>query len=383
MNAKQILFGICAYCLTAMSQLQAQTPVDIDAMAQDVTAVCPSVWEDLKSDLDPGAIAGDVWQGNTPDKDAFKAFIQQAMGTNAPNDSGLEAMAGDVSTVATECATHRLRLLDALIAKVPKDVLTALDAVSGALSGGGLGSFAAVGGGRPYGLVVKNLDDHRIQVTAKRIGLDQGAFPVGVSDVDVMLDLTVVGKLGLDTGAEAADTWYYLFVAKDASDQSIGGFLSASFDAPVVPNDYSAFAFVGAVRNDATGNFLNFVQHGDRVRYTERYELPQTVDSTNFVPVQVSALVPTTTGMIAEVGVGQRALADQNRIAYSYDGVNTIEHNTAQHAPRSDAKTGVFTYSAYSTGAAMVSVNEGAIYCKGLHSGRPMKISVMAYYWNW
>jgi len=44
------------------------------------------------------------------------------------------SMANDVATVATECASHRVALLDALISKTPRDVLLAMDAVNRGLN---------------------------------------------------------------------------------------------------------------------------------------------------------------------------------------------------------------------------------------------------------
>jgi microcystin-dependent protein len=53
---------------------------------------------------------------------------------NAPDATALGAMADDVATVAAECATQRLGLLDGLVDKLPNDALAAMAAVTETLS---------------------------------------------------------------------------------------------------------------------------------------------------------------------------------------------------------------------------------------------------------
>lgn len=71
------------------------------------------------------------------------------------------------------------------------------------------------------------------------------------------------GVNALDTGAEAASTWYYIFVIYDGT--TVAGLLSTSSTAPTMPAGYTYKALVGAVRNDGSSNFITFYQRDRRV----------------------------------------------------------------------------------------------------------------------
>lgn len=85
----------------------------------------------------------------------------------------------------------------------------------------------------------------------------------------VTADITVAGAGGLDTGAEAADTWYAVYVIADTSGVNpVDGLLSVSFITPTLPAGYDIFFRLGAVRNDAALDFLEFLQtNGERNRH--------------------------------------------------------------------------------------------------------------------
>ncbi|GJL90072.1 MAG: hypothetical protein DHS20C03_37810 [Minwuia thermotolerans] len=133
----QIKHGSLAVLLMALSiPAFGQDPIDVAALNQRAIDACPVVWEDIRTDIDPAAITGDVWQADTADRDAFKAFIVAELGGSAPDETGLNTMADDLPTVAAECATQRLGLLDGLINKLPNDALAAIAAVSEELQSG-------------------------------------------------------------------------------------------------------------------------------------------------------------------------------------------------------------------------------------------------------
>jgi hypothetical protein len=74
-------------------------------------------------------------------------------------------------------------------------------------------------------------------------------------------DITVAGAGGLDTGAEAAGTWYAHYLIADSTGvNAVSTLLSVSFVAPVMPAGYNRRRRVGCVRNDAALNFIPFVQ---------------------------------------------------------------------------------------------------------------------------
>jgi microcystin-dependent protein len=114
----------------------AQNEIDINALSQRMQNACPLVWHDIKVDIDPAAINGDVWNSDAADRDAFKQFLATTLGAAAPDDAGLNTMADDLATVAAECATQRLGFLDGLINKLPNDALAAIAAVSEEMQAG-------------------------------------------------------------------------------------------------------------------------------------------------------------------------------------------------------------------------------------------------------
>lgn len=89
-----------------------------------------------------------MWNGDTTDKDTFKTFLVAMMGASAPDSAGLETMASDPSTAASECATQRIALLDALLSRLPRDALQAMNSVLDQL---GLAALAIEGGGWQIG----------------------------------------------------------------------------------------------------------------------------------------------------------------------------------------------------------------------------------------
>ncbi len=93
---------------------------------------CPMVWEDLGADMNTESLTGDVWSGNSADQAQFVSLLQEIIPNSSPEDRA--TMSTDIATVATECASHRVALLDALISKTPRDVLLAMDAVNKGLN---------------------------------------------------------------------------------------------------------------------------------------------------------------------------------------------------------------------------------------------------------
>lgn len=72
------------------------------------------------------------------------------------------------------------------------------------------------------------------------------------------VSLAASGANGLDTGVEAINTWYYVWLCKGAS--GVCGILSASRTAPTLPTGYavSKRLLPIAVRNDASSNLAVF-----------------------------------------------------------------------------------------------------------------------------
>jgi len=84
------------------------------------------------------------------------------------------------------------------------------------------------------------------------------------SSVSLTVAISSSGANGLDTGAEASPTWYYLWVIYNGS--TVAGLISASSTAPTLPSGYTYKALVGAVFNNSGSDFTRFWQTGRRVQ---------------------------------------------------------------------------------------------------------------------
>jgi hypothetical protein len=84
-------------------------------------------------------------------------------------------------------------------------------------------------------------------------------------NVSVTIDMgaTAGNANALDTGAEAADKWYYIWLIYNGT--TVAGLFSVSATTPSLPSGYTYKALVGVVLNGTGSDFFNFVQHGKQV----------------------------------------------------------------------------------------------------------------------
>jgi hypothetical protein len=125
-----------------------------------------------------------------------------------------------------------------------------------------------VRGMTPENLVIKNNASN----PAYQIDIDCDAIVIEnvlATSINVTVDITVGGANGLDTGVEANDAWYYIWLIYNPSTQTTAGLFSTSTSSPTLPSGYTKKRLVGAVRNDSSGNFLEFYQNGSSIWYNE------------------------------------------------------------------------------------------------------------------
>ena len=88
---------------------------------------------------------------------------------------------------------------------------------------------------------------------------------VTLKSVSVDADITISGAGGLDTGSEAINTWYSIWVIYNPSLEEVNALLSISPDNPTMPANYTLKRRIGYVRNNADGNFYKFNQSNNLV----------------------------------------------------------------------------------------------------------------------
>lgn len=126
-----------------------------------------------------------------------------------------------------------------------------------------------------------------------------------VETQEITVDITVSGAGGLDQGAEAADTWYYVWIILALGTTASKGLLSTSSTAPVMPEGYTCKRRIGSVRNDSSSNFIPFKQIGEESRRKYQYwenasalEVLSGGSAEVWTSVDISSLVPTTAKLV-------------------------------------------------------------------------------------
>jgi hypothetical protein len=119
------------------------------------------------------------------------------------------------------------------------------------------------GGANQGGFPPGHVDGLEVSFTSvTQVGIAPGTCKDSTGTVDIIVPgaltatISTSGANGLDTGSEAASTWYALYVIAGTS--GVASLLSASFSSPTLPGGYTHFRRVGAVLNDSGLDIENF-----------------------------------------------------------------------------------------------------------------------------
>lgn len=112
--------------------------------------------------------------------------------------------------------------------------------------------------------------------------------------------ITSSGANGLDTGSEAASTFYYVWLIFNPSTKTYASLFSTSSTSPTMPSGYTKKRRVGVVRNDSSSDLLNFRQFGKGNNRKYLYQEDQATTlrvltggtATAYTAVSVAAFVP-------------------------------------------------------------------------------------------
>lgn len=123
-------------------------------------------------------------------------------------------------------------------------------------------------------LAVSRTNTTTVDVTADELVLQNTSFDsVRITGVSESIAITTSGAGGLVTAlSEAANTIYYIWIARKSSDGTVNGFLSTSAVFATVAGQldsgYDQLALVSCVGNDNSSNFIDFKQNGKRYNFT-------------------------------------------------------------------------------------------------------------------
>ena len=147
------------------------------------------------------------------------------------------------------------------------------------------------------GLGMSRTDDENIAIATGQCRDSTNVWDI-VVDSALNADNLTSGANGLDTGSVAANTHYAVYVIGDTTRHNDpAALLSTSFSSPTLPSGYDVFRRIGAVKTDATSDFLEFRQQGagsDRWMY---YDVAIATDitagaSATFAAVDASGGIP-------------------------------------------------------------------------------------------
>lgn len=149
----------------------------------------------------------------------------------------------------------------------------------------------------------------------KIVGFNSSNAAFVGNGLNLTANISASGANGLDTGAAAISTWYYVWAIYNSTSNTWASLLSASATAPTMPSGYTYKVRVGAIRNDAAGKLIRTLQYGNTVQVVLGVNpasalLAMIVGSSGapytptWTAVPVAAFVPTTAFAIKMIMLG-------------------------------------------------------------------------------
>lgn len=257
-------------------------------------------WTKSWSNSDNGTILYGV------DLQNIQSDIQTAFGT-AASLSGVNSWSGNQTFSGTVTASS-----------------TATFSGSASFTGSITGKIAVPGLAKNL-LVVR---DSATQVTATADYIfvtDTSGYSVMISTLSKSAAITSSGAGGLDTGAEANSTWYYIWVIRKSSDGTVNLLLSTSSTAPTMPSGYDQKALISAVRNDGSGNFTDFKQYGLDYNYPSN-PTAYSASPSGWASIDITAYVPSALSYKV-LGIAASATSNDAQITNDSTVSSTITTN--------------------------------------------------------
>lgn len=255
--------------------------------ASDLSAVLTTTFtESLLDDGSAGVFVETLRGGLT--EDTAPAIDDEIITRDTTNTTGKRMTLANVFKVingmtvdsSPDSAADYVTTYDASASAAKKVLLGAIGKVP---SGVGSNIAARTNAGAPTTTVDITADELVVR--------DTNGHAMLLSAVSVSPAITASGANGLDTGAEAGDTWYYGWVIAKA-DGTVAGLLSASATTPTLPSGYTFKARITAVRNNGSSNFIAFRQFGREIFYEASQQVLGSGSSTTEAAVSCTAVVP-------------------------------------------------------------------------------------------
>jgi hypothetical protein len=151
----------------------------------------------------------------------------------------------------------------------------------------------AIATGRKIGVLGAYASAAIIVITADELVLKDSSGAAFLAEaVNVSPSLATAGANGLDTGAEAASTWYYAWVIYNPTTGTVAGLFSTSATAPTMPAGYTYKALVSAAYNDGSSNIIPYQQTGRQIAYRTFRNLVTNGGAVAETAIALTAFVP-------------------------------------------------------------------------------------------
>jgi hypothetical protein len=150
---------------------------------------------------------------------------------------------------------------------------------------------------------------------------DSTGVALKLSSINLTVDIGASGANGLDTGSEAASTWYYMWAIYNATTTTIAGLLSVSSSDPTLPSGYTYKARIGAVYNDSGSDFAYFFQR-DNVVSIDAIEVLSGGTAGIITSIDISVAVPPIAATIGGVLDVERSAVTAGGVVYSASGAS-------------------------------------------------------------
>lgn len=199
-----------------------------------------------------------------------------------------------------------------------------------------------VNAGMPY---VTGLELTWLTGTTMQVATGQARNSTNVNDITmdtaVTINAAVIGQInGLDQGALANNTKYYVFAVADSRGyNTTGAIISASQTNPLKPFGYDMVAYLGMVKTSGAAAILDFTQIGSSSDRTMMYGLAIATaivagNATAFTAVDCSASIPTTADAVIlkaalTPGAAGRSVSLRATGSTSAAGQNTMSGDVA------------------------------------------------------
>jgi hypothetical protein len=145
-------------------------------------------------------------------------------------------------------------------------------------------------------LVITRPSASTLTVTADRVVLENAnGFQKVFNSINITIDITASGALGIDTGSEANSTWYHIWIIGQA-DGTKSGVLSTSTTAPTLPSGYTFYGYVGACYNTSSGDLLEMCQTNNSATFENGAFSAALTDgsATSYTSISLSSFIPST-----------------------------------------------------------------------------------------